>query len=91
MIRCYRRQIVGGEDIPLVPFYARSSDERRELCGQRTARESDGKAALLFNGLFLCLDYEIRERIVELGGGGKRMDDGSGGRTVGHSVRGIER
>jgi hypothetical protein len=66
---------VADADAPLVPFDARAADERAELLGERAAREREREAALLLNGLALCVDDEGRERVAQLRRGWERVQD----------------
>jgi hypothetical protein len=50
-------------DVPSVPFYRGIIDKPPQQFWQRTAREGDGKATLLSDGIFLGLDNECRERL----------------------------
>ena len=61
---------------PFIPLDGRVANEPSELLGERAAREGDGEAALLLDGLLLCFYGELREPVDELGRGGEDAEDG---------------
>ena len=67
---------------PFIPLDGRVANEPSELLGERAAREGDGEAALLLDGLLLSLDDEVGKRLDEGIIRRKRVEDGRVGWVV---------